>query len=94
MGDARLRELVTDREPGLTGADNDDLDPVSHPRGRRSGETLALTVRVFPAGSFNLAVRRSVSLCSRASTRRSVLGSASLTVLVACAATLKALVFS
>ena len=34
MGDARLRELVADREPGLAGADNDNLDPIGHPRGR------------------------------------------------------------
>lgn len=31
MGDTRVRELAADREPGLTGADNDNLDPIGHP---------------------------------------------------------------
>jgi hypothetical protein len=30
VGDARLRELVAERESGLTRADNDDLDPLGH----------------------------------------------------------------
>jgi hypothetical protein len=31
VGNARLRELVADGEPGLATADNDDLDPIGHP---------------------------------------------------------------
>jgi len=31
VGDARVRELAADREPGLTGTDNDNLDPIGHP---------------------------------------------------------------
>src|SRR5439155_19687736 len=58
------------------------------------GLTRFLPVRVLPAGSLTLAVRRSDSLCLRLSTRRSALGSLSLTVFLACAATLKAFAFS
>jgi hypothetical protein len=30
MLDARLRELATDRQPGLTGTDDDNLDSLAH----------------------------------------------------------------
>jgi hypothetical protein len=56
--------------------------------------TLFFTVRVFPAGSLTLAVRRNESLPVCLSDRRSAVGSFNLTVFGALAPTLKARAFS
>src|SRR5215210_5871420 len=61
---------------------------------RSFGETLFAKVRLLPAGSVTLAVSRSDSLRSRARSRRSGLGSLSLTVFRACGPTPKAFAFN
>jgi hypothetical protein len=46
--DARPRELVTDRETSLTGADDDDVDAVGH---RTTGTVCGAAVRGDGMGS-------------------------------------------